>query len=149
MTRPVAGANGTAGPRDGPAEFRACPERTGHLVAEADRADDEFEAFLLRLLSECTVTIPELGTLRAQSPPVLSDGWERADPALPAVRLRRLYRPAHRVVWADPRKAQPGHAPLAAGTAAALPHMDAFVEGHGPGAMEHPAAVVRGVVRDA
>lgn len=41
------------------------------LVDEIDRADDEFEAFLLELLSEYAVTIPELGTLRAEVPPVV------------------------------------------------------------------------------
>ncbi|MFD7491216.1 VWA domain-containing protein [Streptomyces sp. NPDC059832] len=80
---------------------------------------------------------------------VLSDGWERADPALPAARMRRLHRLAHRVVWANPRKAQPGYVPLAAGMAAALPHVDAFVEGHSSAALEHLAAVVRGVASDA
>ncbi len=41
------------------------------LVDEVDRADDEFEAFLLEVLSEFTVTIPELGTIRAAVPPVV------------------------------------------------------------------------------
>ena len=41
------------------------------LVDEVDRADDEFEAFLLELLSEYAVTIPELGTIRAQTPPLV------------------------------------------------------------------------------
>ena len=36
------------------------------LIDEIDRADDEFEAFLLELLSEFQVTIPELGTMRAE-----------------------------------------------------------------------------------
>ncbi|WP_326763975.1 VWA domain-containing protein [Streptomyces sp. NBC_01591] len=80
---------------------------------------------------------------------VLSDGWERADPALLAAQMRRLHRLAHRVVWANPRKAQPGYAPLAAGMAAALPHVDAFVEGHSLAALEQLAAVVRGVASDA
>lgn len=60
---------------------------------------------------------------------VLSDGWERGDPELLAARMRRLHRLAHRVIWANPRKGRPGYAPLAAGTAAALPSADAFVEG--------------------
>ncbi|MFD5191160.1 VWA domain-containing protein [Streptomyces sp. NPDC058357] len=80
---------------------------------------------------------------------VLSDGWERADPALLAAQMRRLHRLAHRVVWANPRKAHPGYAPLAAGMAAALPHVDAFVEGHSLAALEHLAAVVRGEASDA
>jgi len=41
------------------------------LIDEVDRADDEFEAFLLELLAEATVTIPELGTLRAVHPPIV------------------------------------------------------------------------------
>ena len=40
------------------------------LIDEIDRADDEFEAFLLELLSDWAVTIPELGTVRATTPPV-------------------------------------------------------------------------------
>ncbi|MET7619216.1 VWA domain-containing protein [Streptomyces sp. NPDC005408] len=75
---------------------------------------------------------------------VLSDGWERGDPELLAAQMRRLHRLAHRVVWANPRKAHPGYAPLAAGMAAALPSVDAFVEGHSLGALERLAAVVRG-----
>ncbi|MBA2946094.1 vWA domain-containing protein [Streptomyces himalayensis] len=75
---------------------------------------------------------------------VLSDGWERGDPALLAGQMRRLHRLAHRVVWANPRKARPGYAPLAAGMAAALPSVDAFVEGHSLAALERLAAVVRG-----
>jgi hypothetical protein len=76
---------------------------------------------------------------------LLSDGWERGDPELLAAQMRRLHRLAHRVVWANPRKARPGYAPLAAGMAAALPSVDTFIEGHSLGALERLAAVVRGV----
>jgi MoxR-like ATPase len=41
------------------------------LIDEVDRADDEFEAFLLELLSEYAVSIPELGTIRATTPPLV------------------------------------------------------------------------------
>ncbi|WP_018569978.1 VWA domain-containing protein [Streptomyces sp. PsTaAH-124] len=75
---------------------------------------------------------------------VLSDGWERGDPRLSDGQMRRLHRVAHRVVRADPRKARPGYAPLAAGMAAALPSVDAFVEDHSLAAPERLAAVVRG-----
>lgn len=78
---------------------------------------------------------------------VLSDGWERGDPELLAAQMRRLRRLAHRVIWANPRKARPGYAPLAAGMAAALPSVDAFVEGHSLAALESLAAVVRGADR--
>jgi MoxR-like ATPases len=39
------------------------------LIDEVDRSDEEFEAFLLEILSDFQVTIPELGTLRARSHP--------------------------------------------------------------------------------
>ena len=41
------------------------------LIDEIDRADDDFEAFLLELLGDASVTIPELGTVRATHPPVI------------------------------------------------------------------------------
>ncbi|MGW1798572.1 vWA domain-containing protein [Streptomyces sp. NPDC001984] len=75
---------------------------------------------------------------------LLSDGWERGDPELLGAQMRRLHGLAHRVVWANPRKARPGYAPVAAGMAAALPYVDAFVEGHSLAALERLAAVVRG-----
>ncbi|MEU9151125.1 VWA domain-containing protein [Streptomyces sp. NPDC048417] len=75
---------------------------------------------------------------------LLSDGWERGDPELLGQQMRRLHGLAHQVVWANPRKARPGYAPLAAGMAAALPSVDAFVEGHSLAALEQLAAVVRG-----
>ncbi len=78
---------------------------------------------------------------------VLSDGWERGDAALLGAQMARLSRLAHRVVWSNPRKARPGYAPLAAGMAAALPHVDDFVEGHSLAALERLAAVVAGAQR--
>src|SRR5215472_9839803 len=41
------------------------------LIDEIDRADDEFEAFLLELLSDFQISIPEIGTIKAQSPPLV------------------------------------------------------------------------------
>jgi uncharacterized protein with von Willebrand factor type A (vWA) domain len=78
---------------------------------------------------------------------VLSDGWERGDETLLGEQMARLHRLAHRVVWANPLKARPGYAPLAAGMAAALPHVDDFVEGHSLAALERLAAVVAGAER--
>ncbi|WP_443055993.1 vWA domain-containing protein [Streptomyces sp. IBSBF 3136] len=80
---------------------------------------------------------------------LLSDGWERGDPELLGAQMRRLHALAHQVVWANPRKARPGYAPLAAGMAAALPSVDAFVEGHSLAALERLAAVVRGAAAGA
>ena len=75
---------------------------------------------------------------------VLSDGWERGDARLLGESMARLHRLAHRVVWANPRKFRAGYAPLAAGMAAALPHVDDFVEGHSVAALEQLAVVVAG-----
>ena len=84
------------------------------------------------------------GTARGAVVVILSDGWERGDAALLGEQVARLQRLAHRVVWSNPRKAAPGYAPVAAGMAAALPHVDDFVEGHSLAALEHLAAVVLG-----
>jgi uncharacterized protein len=73
---------------------------------------------------------------------LLSDGWDRGDPDVLAEQMARLHRVAHRVVWVNPLKATPGYAPLARGMAAALPHVDEFVEGHSVAALEHLAEVI-------
>ncbi|WP_406416731.1 VWA domain-containing protein [Streptomyces sp. NBC_00873] len=75
---------------------------------------------------------------------VLSDGRERGYPALLVDRMRRLHRPAHRVARSNPRRAGPGYEPRAAGMAAALPRVNAFVEGNSLQALEQLAAVVGG-----
>ena len=84
------------------------------------------------------------GTARGAVVVLMSDGWERGDATLLGEQVARLHRLSHRVVWSNPRKAAPGYAPLAAGMAAALPHVDDFVEGHSLAALEHLAAVVLG-----
>ncbi|MEV8592689.1 MoxR family ATPase [Streptomyces sp. NPDC052012] len=61
------------------------------LVDEIDRADDEFEAFLLELLSEFSVTIPELGTIRAEVPPVVVLTSNRTREVHDALKRRCLY----------------------------------------------------------
>ncbi len=73
---------------------------------------------------------------------ILSDGWDRGDPEDLAEQLERLSRVAHRIVWVNPLKVTPGYAPLARGMAAALPHVDRFVEGHSLAALEQLAAVL-------
>ena len=75
---------------------------------------------------------------------VLSDGWDRGDPALLAEQMRRLQRITHNLVWVNPLKVTPGYAPLARGMAAALPFVDHFVEGHSVAAMEELARVISG-----
>jgi MoxR-like ATPase len=61
------------------------------LVDEVDRADDEFEAFLLEVLSEFTVSIPEIGTIRAANPPVVVVTSNRTREVHDALKRRCLY----------------------------------------------------------
>jgi MoxR-like ATPase len=61
------------------------------LIDEIDRADDDFEAFLLELLGEAAVTIPELGTVRATHPPVIVLTSNRTRDLHDAVKRRCLY----------------------------------------------------------
>ena len=61
---------------------------------------------------------------------ILSDGWERGDPALVGREMERLARLAHRIVWVNPRVGASAFSVQAGGMVAALPHCDALVSGH-------------------
>src|SRR6185436_16999303 len=61
------------------------------LVDEVARADDEFEAFLLGILSDYTVTIPELGTFHAEVPPLVVVMSNRTRDVHDALKRRCLY----------------------------------------------------------
>ena len=61
------------------------------LVDEIDRADDEFEAFLLEVLSDFTISIPEIGTVRAEQPPVVVVTSNRTREVHDALKRRCLY----------------------------------------------------------
>jgi MoxR-like ATPase len=61
------------------------------LVDEIDRADDEFEALLLEVLSESAVTVPELGTIRADVPPIAVLTSNRTRDVHDALKRRCLY----------------------------------------------------------
>jgi MoxR-like ATPase len=61
------------------------------LIDEIDRADDDFEAFLLELLADAAVTIPELGTIRATHPPIIVLTSNRTRDLHDAVKRRCLY----------------------------------------------------------
>jgi MoxR-like ATPase len=61
------------------------------LIDELDRADEPFEAFLLELLSDFQVTIPELGTIKAETPPVVVITSNRTREVHDALRRRCLY----------------------------------------------------------
>lgn len=61
------------------------------LIDELDRADEEFEAFLLEILSDFQITIPELGTIRAARPPVVIITSNRTREIHDALKRRCLY----------------------------------------------------------
>ena len=61
------------------------------LIDEIDKADEEFEAFLLELLSEMQVTVPEIGTIKAKSIPFVVLTSNRARPLSEALRRRCAY----------------------------------------------------------
>lgn len=74
------------------------PERTRPavlLIDEIDRADEEFEGYLLELLAEFQITIPELGTIRASAPPVVILTSNRTREVHDALKRRCLY------LWID------------------------------------------------
>jgi uncharacterized protein with von Willebrand factor type A (vWA) domain len=82
------------------------------------------------------------GVARGAVVVVLSDGWDRGDPDVLGAELARLRRVAHRLVWVNPLKASAGYAPVARGMAAALPHLDEFVEGHSVNALRELVEVL-------
>jgi len=61
------------------------------LIDELDRADDEFEAFLLEVLSDFTVTVPEIGTIAAEEPPAVVITSNRTRELHDALKRRCLY----------------------------------------------------------
>ena len=61
------------------------------LIDEVDRADDEFEAFLLEVLSDFAVTVPEIGTFHAETPPVVVITSNRTRDVHDALKRRCLY----------------------------------------------------------
>src|SRR5262249_53120116 len=71
------------------------------LIDEIDRADDEFEAFLLEFLSNFAVTIPELGTIRAVARPIVLLTSNRTRELHDALKRRCLY---HWIDYPDPRR---------------------------------------------
>jgi len=87
------------------------------------------------------------GLARGADVVILSDGWDRGDPELLGTEMGRLHRVAHRIVWVNPLKGAAGYEPLARGMAAALPHVDEFIEGHALASLEHLVDVLDGVRR--
>ncbi|MGN6868784.1 MAG: vWA domain-containing protein [Solirubrobacteraceae bacterium] len=73
---------------------------------------------------------------------ILSDGWERGDPALVGREMERLRRLAYRIVWVNPRVSASGFEARAGGLVAALPFCDALVSGHSLEALDEVADAI-------
>jgi uncharacterized protein with von Willebrand factor type A (vWA) domain len=84
------------------------------------------------------------GAARGGTVVILSDGWEREDPALVGTEMARLRRLTRRIVWVNPHKRHAAYEPLAAGMAAALPYLDAFLSGHSLRTLEAVADAIEG-----
>jgi MoxR-like ATPase len=76
-------------------------DRAVLLIDEVDRADDEFEAFLLEILADFQITIPEVGTIRAQTPPLVVLTSNRTRELHDALKRRCLY---HWVGYPSPER---------------------------------------------
>ena len=76
---------------------------------------------------------------------VVSDGWDRGDPALVEVETARLRRSCHRLVWLNPLAGTPGYQPLAAGMRAAFPYIDDFLPAGSIASLERLGEILAGV----
>ncbi|MFN0179270.1 MAG: vWA domain-containing protein [Gemmatimonadales bacterium] len=94
-------------------------ERVGHLVVDWNGGTRIGES--LRELNRRWVR----RTIRSGAVVlIMSDGWERGDPAALGAEMARLRRSCYRLYWLDPLASQPGFVPEVAGLKAALPHVD-------------------------
>jgi len=76
---------------------------------------------------------------------VVSDGWDRGDPALVAAETARLRRNCHRLVWLNPLAGTPGYQPLAGGMRAAYPFIDDFLAAGTVASLERLGEILGGV----
>ena len=111
------------------------------LVDELDRADHDFEAFLLELLADAAVTVPELGTIRAAVPPAVVLTSNRTRDLHDALKRRCLYHwidypPAEREVEIVRRRVPGSSAELAGDVVAALARLRAADVQKPPGIAE-------------
>jgi uncharacterized protein len=80
---------------------------------------------------------------------IVSDGWDRGDPAKLTAELIHLRRSAHRLIWLNPLLGSEGYQPLTRGMAAALPHCDDFLAAHNLQALEDLGRLLAGLDRRA
>lgn len=73
---------------------------------------------------------------------VISDGWDRGDPAVVGEETARLRRNCRRLIWLNPLAGSKEYRPLAAGMAAAYPHVDVFLPGHDLASLQSLAEIL-------
>ncbi len=78
---------------------------------------------------------------------IVSDGWDRGDPAQLAAELDHLHRSAHRLIWLNPLIGSEGYEPLTRGMAAALPYCDDFLAAHNVQALDDLGRLLAGLGR--
>ncbi|MEA2644421.1 MAG: uncharacterized protein QOG08_1447 [Chloroflexota bacterium] len=76
---------------------------------------------------------------------IVSDGWDRGDPAQLTAELIHLRRSAHRLIWLNPLIGSRGYEPLTRGMAAALPHTDDFLAAHNLQALDDLGKLLAGL----
>jgi uncharacterized protein with von Willebrand factor type A (vWA) domain len=76
---------------------------------------------------------------------IVSDGWDRGDPAQLTAELIHLRRSAHRLIWLNPLLGSDGYQPLTRGMAAALPYCDDFLAAHNLQALDHLGSLLAGL----
>ncbi|TAN31415.1 VWA domain-containing protein [bacterium] len=76
---------------------------------------------------------------------IVSDGWDRGDPAQLTAELIHLRRSAHRLIWLNPLLGSEGYQPLTRGMAAALPHCDDFLAAHNLQALDDLGRLLAGL----
>src|SRR5438874_8242868 len=76
---------------------------------------------------------------------IISDGWDRGDPAQLTAELVHLRRSAHRLIWLNPLLGSEGYEPLTRGMAAALPYCDDFLAAHNLEALDDLGKLLAGL----
>jgi uncharacterized protein with von Willebrand factor type A (vWA) domain len=118
-------------------------ERASDAVSDwsgGTRIGDSFRAFNLRWARR---TLRTSGVVI-----VVSDGWDRGDPAIVREEMARLQRSCHRLVWLNPLAGNPEYRPLAAGMAAAYPWIDDFLPMHDMASLDGLGEVLAGLPGD-
>lgn len=106
------------------------------VAAASELVDDRFSGTKIASSLQTLMSHASWSTLvRGAVVVIASDGWDTDSPQEMALRMARLARMAHRIVWVNPRAAADEFEPLVAGMAAALPHCDAMLSGHSLRAM--------------